>query len=401
MNLRLMVTAPSNIVVGGYVSAIRYSMLISLVTIFGLCIALVLASSFILQTLASMESEIFYLARSFLFQSMWETQTTRLHDEVERPRCCATAFSEFRRIFGAIRRLSRALYTLRAFSPSEMTPATSGGMGNSTSGDANSRCYSASQSSFMSPIIGLVEVVPYHILGNGSSGLWRVPVTTIFIGLDPFMFNPQTQEAMTIYNSHRAILEVFQKHVAKFAGASLDQFYGNRFLIHFNASGRTPKHALAALSVALGSLREVPDGVSFGISSSVSMCGYMGPPSCKVFTVVSNNVTHAGIMTRLAPEFKILGKLRVLLTWRATEVVKLEQRALIRKAAALLPNSQSVTRASSSRSFAALSMFDETAVTCEFKPIVEILLPREEANVPPYAYGVVPVADQARNVVSQ
>ena len=78
-------------------------------------------------------------------------------------------------------------------------------------------------------------------------------------------------------------------------------------------------------------------------------------------------------MARLVPEFhNVLGNLRVLLTWRATEVARLEQRTLFRK----LP--------------VALGMLDESAVYCDFKPIVEILLQGEEQNAPPYAFGIVP-----------
>ncbi|CUG90964.1 Hypothetical protein, putative [Bodo saltans] len=105
----------------------------------------------------------------------------------------------------------------------------------------------------------------------------------------------------------------------------------------------------------------------------------MGPAACKVFTVVSTNVPHASIMARLVPEFhNVLGNLRVLLTWRATEVARLEQRTLFRK----LP--------------VALGMLDEGAVYCDFKPIVEILLQGEEVNAPPYGFGVVPMAPRPR-----
>jgi hypothetical protein len=204
--------------------AISVEGVISLVATCGLCIILVVASSVVLQSLASMESELFYLARAFLFQSMWNAETERLHDEVARPRCCATTFSEFQRIFGAIRRLSRALYTLRAFSPQEMNPAT---VGTSSFGEAHSP---SQHSSFLSPLMGL-ERVPYVVGSDGLSGLWRVPVTTVFIVLDPALFNPQLQDATSMHRNHRAILEIFQKHIATFSG----QVHGWRDLVAFVA----------------------------------------------------------------------------------------------------------------------------------------------------------------------
>ncbi|CUF19560.1 membrane-associated protein, putative, partial [Bodo saltans] len=396
MNLRLMVTVPSDDIVRGYINGVKDSLLISFVVICGLCILTTIVAHFVFAALSYMEQDILGLAWVFLFSPM-ETHV-RPHHEGETQQngdvnlAMISVFKEYSRIWSALKALSRALYTLRAFSPAVVTtPAVSrhsatatvsnkevSTIGAGVSGGAVSPSESSSlRGSITSPqAIATIDgshsqkiiEVPYslgHLSANiESSGLWHVPVTSMFVVMDPFMFDPQTEDPMVIHTNHRVILEAFQKFVGQVPGASIDQFYGNRMLIHLNASGRTHKHVLSALSIALKALRVVPQGVSMGVSSSVSLCGYMGPAACKVFTVVSTNVPHAAVMARLVPQLKTLGDFRVLLTWRAVEAAQQEQRTPWRKL----------------RGSAAI---DPVALNCGFRPIVKVELPGEQPALPP------------------
>lgn len=95
----------------------------------------------------------------------------------------------------------------------------------------------------------------------------------------------------------------------------------------------------------------------------------MRPNSCKVLTVVSTNVPHAAVMASLAADLhKTLGEVRLLMTWRAMEVAKQGQRAL------LLQKASSTQQPSIE--------FDNVAIACDFKPVVEVFLQGEEVNIP-------------------
>ncbi|CUF19435.1 GPI-anchored surface protein, putative [Bodo saltans] len=374
MNLRLMVAAPSNSpVIGGYVSALQNSILMSVSTICVLCACLVVFSYVVLQPLAEVELEVSQLAQVFLVPLAATLDGVKSSDDTLAVRHgnATSVFIEFSRITGAVRCLSRALYTLRAFTPTGIpiptfvSPLALERSTTTVSASLSPHGHSISQPPSDETPSSLE--VPYD--SRGAVTLWRVPVTTLLVDLDFTIF--RSKDSLAVVNFHRLILSALQQRVASFPGASVDQFYGNRFLIHFNASGRTHKHALAALSVALRTLREVPDGLSFGISSSISLCGYMGPPLCKVFTVVSTNVPHAALMAKLAPAFRMLGNLAVPMTWRATELAKQEQRAL------------------STRNLS--TQVDRVAASCFFKPLVEVFLQGEEVNIPPFAFAVIPV----------
>ncbi|CUG76659.1 membrane-associated protein, putative [Bodo saltans] len=402
MNLRLMVTVPSDDIVREYINGVQDGLLISFVVICGLCILTTIVAHFVFAALSYMEQDILGLAWVFLFSPMETHVRPHLEGETQQNGdvnlAMISVFKEYSRIWSALKALSRALYTLRAFSPAVVTtPAVSRQSATATTvskkevttiGASVSRgVVSPSESSSLrgsisSPLaIATIDgsqsqkiiEVPYSLNLSAnieSSGLWHVPVTSMFVVMDPFMFDPQTEDPMAIHTNHRVILEAFQKFVGQVPGASIDQFYGNRMLIHLNASGRTHKHVLSALSIALKALRVVPQGVSVGVSSSVSLCGYMGPAACKVFTVVSTNVPHAAVMARLVPQLKTLGDFRVLLTWRAVEAAQQEQRTPWRKLGS--------------------AAIDPVALNCGFRPIVKVELPGEQPALPPYAFTFVP-----------
>ncbi|CUG90965.1 mitogen-activated protein kinase, putative [Bodo saltans] len=398
MNLRLMVTVPSDDIVQEYINGVQDSLLISFVVICGLCILTTIVAHFVFAALSYMEQDILGLAWVFLFSPMESHVRPHLDGEKQQSGdvnlAMMSVFKEYSRIWSALKALSRALYTLRAFSPAVVTtPAVSHSATTvsnkevSTIGAGVSRgAVSPSESSSLRGSISSPQAiaidgsqspkfieVPYSLNRNAnieSSGLWHVPVTSMFVVMDPFMFDPQTEDPMAIHTNHKVILEAFQKFVGQVPGASIDQFYGNRILIHLNASGRAHKHVLSALSIALKTLRVVPQGVSVGVSSSVSLCGYMGPAACKVFTVVSTNVPHAAVMARLVPQLKTLGDLRMLLTWRAVEAAQQEQRT-------------------PSRKLCGSAAIDPVALSCGFRPIVKVGLSGEQPSLPPYAFTLV------------
>ncbi|CUG90636.1 Hypothetical protein, putative, partial [Bodo saltans] len=155
---------------------------------------------------------------------------------------------------------------------------------------------------------------------------------------------------------------------------SVDHFFGDHFLVHFNASARTPKHVLVGLSVVVETVKELkatfvsstkkltatvntpltegPGGaepnspaptttpsvkpkrsnkapltsrrrrpiVCFGVASCLSQCGMMGPPCMRVFTVVSQGESQAAAVSRIAMTME----LPMLLTWRVVEVARNE-----------------------------------------------------------------------------
>jgi hypothetical protein len=173
-------------------------------------------------------------------------------------------------------------------------------------------------------------------------------------------------DPVALHHVHLQILELVQRHVGRFSGGSLDSFFGDRFILHFNAAGRTVGHALAALDVglclsgvaapgscasgtrffhfnaagrthghALAGLSVVADvapsaaapGVTlhFGVASAPALCGFLGPSRLKVFTVVSDSVAQAAMMSRIASKER---KAPGFVTWRAAEVAKQQMASL-------------------------------------------------------------------------
>lgn len=132
----------------------------------------------------------------------------------------------------------------------------------------------------------------------------------------------------------------------------MDHFFGDRFLVHFNALHRTPKQVSAAVRfvqrccarldalqrearIAAYQQQQVhnaadaflfahePRPVTFGVASGLAVCGFMGPRAMRVFTVVSPCVVQAGVMCRLATT----RDLPVLLMWRSVTAARQEQQS--------------------------------------------------------------------------
>jgi hypothetical protein len=70
-----------------------------------------------------------------------------------------------------------------------------------------------------------------------------------------------------------------------------------------------------------GADRSHPSMVHFGVSTMLSLCGLMGPPALRAFTVVSAGQAHAAMASRVAQSLA----LPVVMTWRAVDVAMRQQ----------------------------------------------------------------------------
>ena len=179
--------------------------------------------------------------------------------------------------------------------------------------------------------------MPYQPL---SGKLWRVPVTSIYasLGNDYIVVR---DDPVVVFERHLRVLSILQQLLLQFCGTAVDHFYGDRFIMHLNAIGRTPKHVLAAISFVMSAqtlLRRrspssaeqspaphCPPVVFFSISSNLALCGLMGPPSLRSFTVVSPGEAQAAVMCHMAMALNV----PMLLTWRAVEVANQDQSRLV------------------------------------------------------------------------
>lgn len=223
-------------------------MLYSFATFCGLCVALLFVVSFLLQPLTKMEAEILQLAR--VFHVAWAPHQTveQWQDrESDAHQFLVSAFSEFNRIFGAIQRLSRALYTLRAFSPTGIPLQVVALVANADLGTTASPSFSQ-QSTVASHASAFFEI-PYTSTlpgGGGGANTWRVPVTTMFVEVDPSTFHPRVvrDSSGAIVERHKTILDCLHKHTAVFAGGGgyIGHFFGDRFMMHFQLAFHLALH---------------------------------------------------------------------------------------------------------------------------------------------------------------
>ncbi|CUG90272.1 GPI-anchored surface protein, putative [Bodo saltans] len=79
--------------------------------------------------------------------------------------------------------------------------------------------------------------------------MWSVPVTTLDATIATSQPYHRLDDPMTTLRRHSAVLTALQRCIASFSGVSIDVQMGDRFMLHFNALQRTPKHVLAAISV--------------------------------------------------------------------------------------------------------------------------------------------------------
>ncbi|CUF19328.1 membrane-associated protein, putative [Bodo saltans] len=409
LDLRLIVTVPSVDIIGGLVQSLRLSILWPIVVLFAVCTLLWCGTSVLLGDLDVVEKEMQRIATIFLNSTQSDdltpvggTENADTRDEDQKGYCSCggvlcgedgttsglhhlrkNVFKEFRGLVRAVKILSREMFTLRAFSIVRTTEGRSGmllppGLSKSTTPSSGTTQASPSQvasyntssdtvvsgnnnsnAAVLPPMFNFLHhpsdsttlATPYDSL---SGNLWCVPVTTIHVAVARGLIGDFRGDARVVLARHNAIISVLQAQVDLYPGASMDRFYGDRFCFHFNACGRTPRHALAAVSFARSCFLRIrtilatttmtprPEGqqpppqrnapVVFCIASSVALCGFIGSTSLKVFTVMSPAECLPMMMSEVA--FSIDTPL--LLTWRAVEVAQQDQQWLLQRTGSLL-----------------------------------------------------------------
>ncbi|CUG87660.1 adenylate cyclase, putative, partial [Bodo saltans] len=245
--------------------------------------------------------------------------------------------------------------------------------------------------------------IPYDM---GSGKLWHVPVTTLYGAISgEFLCGAGTEsEAVTINDPVLALkrqscvlslLQRFASHPvvaenrnrttstttgrkeSKRNGGDVHHFFGDRFLLHFNASSRAPKHSLSAIYTAVNTLyeleKEFKEGeaycvpLHFGIASSLALCGLMGPETIRVFTVVSPGEQQAAAMSRMTMKVG----LPLLMTWRAVEIAKQEQQSI---------RSVALSRGGGGSDDGDIIPMMPRVVDCKFVPVANVVLPHEPSK---------------------
>jgi hypothetical protein len=327
LDLRVIVVIPSGDVVGALYTGVLISLVAPLSAVLVLCTALFVGVNFLFRDLVHVERSLQVVASRYAHAgsgAVTRTQLLNRRGEIDHLAGSRTPFVEMQRVHAAMVRFVRELQMLRAFSPTDMPselphPPSTGSFGDSTR-ELNDLDHTAFRE-MPSSIIGAMPVAPPYV----RSTLWQVPVSTLSIHIAQFQLGA-CGDPVALHHMHREILECVQRHAGRFSGASLDSFFGDRFLLHFNAAGRTHGHALAALDVGLCVLRDIaPIAVAaaapgatlhFGVASAPALCGYLGPSRLKVFTVVSDSVAQAAVLSRIASKDQTSG----FATWRAAEI---------------------------------------------------------------------------------
>ncbi|CUG75098.1 unnamed protein product [Bodo saltans] len=220
----------------------------------------------------------------------------------------SSRFSEFDRIFLAVRALYRQLNTLHAF-----TTTIAGGK--PLDRIPVSRCCPRS-----------------HAVEIEATGLWVSPATTVVAKLRSEWCGTWPYDAwMRAHAGYNTVHAVMQNVLLHIPGASMDGYFGDYVIIHFITRGRTPLHALVAvsfidkcLSILKRCLRR-PDAsnahipsVHFGLSTALSRCGFLGPAGMKTFMVISHGEAQASFLCRAATT----SGLHSLLAWKTVGLVQ-------------------------------------------------------------------------------
>ncbi|CUG93279.1 membrane-associated protein, putative, partial [Bodo saltans] len=194
--------------------------------------------------------------------------------------------------------------------------------------------------------------VPYDV---ACGMMWNACVTTVVVRLcpaQPFSRHTAQEQVTSEHCRINRILSILVNCTMHIAGCSIDVFAGDSMIIHFNARERCSKHARVAVNMihdfmktncqSRNSLQEkelasqqhltpsdhrsplpkstlpaskdsrftLEDGgslggegkplVYFGVASTLSLCGFMGPASHRTFTVVSVGEAQATLASRVA-----------------------------------------------------------------------------------------------------
>jgi hypothetical protein len=351
LNLRLVVVVPSEDVIGAFLAGVHSSMYSPASTIACITVVLVLFVSVAFRELTDLESRLRGLASTLLPPASlsYESQApegmhldasaslgdTEVKVATKAPR---SVFTEFDRMIVSFATLTREMVTLRAFTMVHRQDASTVG----SEPDNNSRelellSLSIRDASRRAATAALCHGAPYDFR---SSELWRVPVTTVRAEFGSDVLGIRHFAPYFVHQRQRDVLDILQRHVHCTPGASMDEFSGDQFVVHFNASGRTPRHALAALTFAsccdadvkaLATLyqqrasmmcldssksRHLDVPLTCGIASAVAACGMLGPSSLKVFTVISPCESQAMFLCRVAKTHSY----PMLATWRAVDL---------------------------------------------------------------------------------
>ncbi|CUG90635.1 transmembrane protein, putative, partial [Bodo saltans] len=251
LDLRLVATVPSRDVIGTLVSSLQWSLFRPIVAMLGVCIVVIVAVALVFRELTVVEKDILQMANVFEGHPITAKQDAREEDSSResgasqtRRRLIPVVFKEISAITAAVNTLTRELYTLKAFTtigcnPPQISPGDTTTIASEVSSQPISR--------FTEDIGG----IPYQFLGDK---IWRVPVTTVYGALARDLVDPD-DDPVAVYKIHNAVLTTIQKYALKFTGASVDHFFGDHFLVHFNASARTPKHVLVGLSVVVETVK--------------------------------------------------------------------------------------------------------------------------------------------------
>jgi hypothetical protein len=312
LDLRLIVTMASDDVVGTFIQSVKWNVTISAAIIAALSILVIVGVALSLRGLTEAEKEMQRMAS--IFESFPVSRVTSSFQS--RSAQMVSAFSELHKIFLAVRALSWQLRTLRAFSTRTPSMAALGG------------CAPA--------LRGVPDIVVPYSTATNQVGLWQVPVTTVVLHLRrPSQSTAGPYRDLTqIHDQCNAIHAIAYQGVSRVPGASMDGCFGDHIMVHFNARGRTPHHAVAAVmfvqkcrtAIRRRSRRSLRGGkgtiawpsVHFGTASTVAHCGWMGSASLRSFTVVSAGAAQASFLSRAATAYSIA----TLVTWRAVDVAR-------------------------------------------------------------------------------
>ncbi|CUF19382.1 membrane-associated protein, putative [Bodo saltans] len=357
LDLRLIVAVPSRDIIGALIGHFRWSIIGPVGVVVVACCVLCIVVTHHLEHLTTIDKEMTRLVNIgfHLASSTAPTVKQQHHRDGIQPAAVVFArsiFEEFDGLYKAVRHLSRELHILRAFSylccakgAFDATLASSSRSNRTVPSASSMEAHHGDDQPFevQSP------PMPYTITDRN---LWTVPVTCVFAVAEKKSFDVRFSDLDTIHRRHATVLTVLQEASSLISGASVDHFFGDRFLVHFNALHRTPKQVSAAVRfvqrccarldalqrearIAAYQQQQVhnaadaflfahePRPVTFGVASGLAVCGFMGPRAMRVFTVVSPCVVQAGVMCRLATT----RDLPVLLMWRSVTAARQEQQS--------------------------------------------------------------------------
>ncbi|CUG63666.1 transmembrane protein, putative [Bodo saltans] len=360
LNLRLAVTIPADDVAKELIDRVASTGVYLLVAVVASCVITIGAVTVLLRDLSGLEAEMLRMAKVFSPHHL----PAKLSDE---PQSISGTFVlqfaflvEFSRIAVSLRRFSRELHTIRAFSSAPVV--TTSGTSSATVTAAPSLAASPVEASLIETSGGntnftaltttqhsIHDDVADDLYVTTSRKPWRVPVTTVMIMINPEFLGGPRDDPVHLHQRHFSVLSVLKKQATAIRGSFfVDMFTGDCVLLHFNAFARTPKHVVAALNFVLmcqatindvtrclppcartadengketAAQAEDPVKVFYGISSAVAHCGIMGPRKIPSFHVISVGVTQAGFMARVA---KARNR-HTMITWRAVDIARQQQ----------------------------------------------------------------------------